>query len=141
MNIKGQAAAILSPAFIILLFAILFFAPLKTSQEVTAVISGNGDGGRIVYVSLIESKKPLVDIFSKSDPGGDYSIKIELADEETKNRIILTASGVGRGTSTFTLPKSFVAEGAFDITAEIKLDDEVIDTYDRRQASIKNDSE
>lgn len=110
----------------IVLFGFLFLFPLIETQSLTVNIALIDNQLEINSMDIVNIKKPLINIFSKSNPISNYRLKIDIVEIETDKRISESIENVGLGKSIFPISEDRL-EGAIELTIGLHLDKKLLD--------------
>lgn len=104
MNIKGDLWQILTPLIMIIVLEMAFFLPIVSQQTLNVDIRGIENSAVVNSINIVNIKKPLVDIFSKTNPTNGYTLIVSIVSKDD-NKPLLTANifGMGSGNSVYVI--------------------------------------
>ncbi len=102
MTSKGQLSVWAFLAIIVLI-GVLFLYPVVESKEIIVKVSGTEREPKLDFVNIETTKKPVIYLFSKSNPFGDFELNLVLLNEQNQQLLSAEINEVGIGRSVYPL--------------------------------------
>ena len=124
-NKKGYIQFIVLGIFL-LLITYLLIVPTQNKSMLGWVISGNENSATISEIAILNTQRPLFDLFSQKNPIGIYKIDLQILDKNRQIVLYGNLSNVGMGLSYFSLGSNL--EGVYTIRTTLYYNGKIIES-------------
>lgn len=102
-NNNTNILSILFSVMLVLVVAYLFLFPVISYQAIVLSVGNSQTTPNIEYINIETMYKPIMDLFSRSNPQGDLKLKILLMNEKGERVLDTELLHIGLGKSIFEI--------------------------------------